>query len=323
MTSLIKFDAPLPGGNTPLVLGLGVFDGVHLGHRRIISEVLAMAKRHDAVPAAVTFHPHPRQVLCPDDPPRLLLPMTERRRLLREAGAQIVGVIEFDKKFAVTEPLDFLEALLHEREFRLAGICVGSRWRFGHFGAGDKEVIKRFSAANGVDFTPCEEVVIGGETVSSSAIRRAVAAGRIEHAGALLGRPPRLFGTVARGNGIAGSVLHAPTANLEISCGVLPPDGVYAGSIRIGSRNFPAAVNIGFSPTFGGADRRIEAHLLSFDGSLYGMELELELLSFIRHEQKFSSPEALRTRIREDELLTRQAFERARKGEAGPCTAAE
>ena len=323
MTPLIKFDAPLPGGDTPLVLGLGVFDGVHLGHRRIISEVLAMAERHRAVPAAVTFHPHPRQVLCPDDPPRLLLPMAERCRLLHEAGAKIVGVIEFDRKFAAMEPMDFLKDLLLSPEFVLAGICVGSRWRFGHFGAGDKKVIEKFASANGIEFVPCEELVIGGETVSSSAIRRAVSAGRIEHARSLLGRPPRLFGTVRRGNGIAGKVLHAPTANLEISCGILPPDGVYSGRIRIGADTFPVAVNIGVSPTFGGVTRRVEAHLLSFDGSLYGAELELELFSFIRHEQKFSSPEALRERIREDELLVRQAFARPLKGGKDSCTAAE
>jgi len=323
VTPLINFDDPLPCGNTPLVLGLGVFDGVHLGHRRIVSELLNMARRHDAVPAAVTFHPHPREVLCPDDPPRLLLPMKERCRLLHEAGAKIVGVIEFDKKFAVMEPIDFLKKLLHAPEFRLAGICVGSRWRFGHFGAGDKTVISRFASANGIDFTPCEELVIGGETVSSSAIRRAVSSGKIEHARTLLGRPPRLFGTVERGNGVAGKVLHAPTANLEITCGILPPDGVYAGRIRVGTETFPAAVNIGFSPTFGGNVRRVEAHLLFFDGALYGKALELELLSFIRHEQKFSSPEALRERIREDELLVKRTFEQAREREKASCTAAE
>ena len=306
-----------------MILGLGVFDGVHLGHRRIISEVLAMAERHRAVPAAVTFHPHPRQILCPDDPPRLLLPMAERCRLLHDAGAEIVGVIEFDRKFAAMEPRDFLNGLLRSPDFVLAGICVGSRWRFGHFGAGDGEVIEKFASANGIDFALCEELVIDGETVSSSAIRRAVSAGKIEHARTLLGRPPRLFGTVRRGNGIAGKVLHAPTANLEISCGILPPDGVYSGGIRIGAETFPAAVNIGLSPTFGGVTRRVEAHLLSFDGSLYGTELELELYSFIRHERKFPSPEALRERIREDELLVRQSFARNLKGERKSCTAAE
>ncbi|MBQ7206937.1 MAG: riboflavin biosynthesis protein RibF [Lentisphaeria bacterium] len=322
MTSLIKFDVPLPGGGVPLVLGLGVFDGVHLGHRKIISELCDMAVRRHAVPAAVTFHPHPRQVLCPDDPPRLLLPMEERRRLLRDAGAKLVGVIEFDQKFAAMEPLDFLERLRSAPEFHLAGICVGSRWRFGHFGAGDKTVIAAFAEANGIGFSPCEELVIAGETVSSSAIRRAVSAGKLDHARELLARPVRLFGTVGQGNGIAGKMLKAPTANLEVSCGVLPPDGVYAGGVRLGNLLHPAAVNIGLAPTFGGISRRVEVHVLHFDGDLYGAGIVLELYSFIRPERKFASPEALMERIREDMRLVEEDFSRNGPREVSSCTAA-
>ena len=308
---LIKFDETLSGRET-LVLGLGVFDGVHLGHRRIMAELQEMAVRCNAIPAAVTFYPHPRAVLCPDDPPQLLLPLEERLRLLRNAGARLTGVIDFTQEFSCVEAEDFLNHLLNDSGFRLAGICVGSRWRFGRGGLGDRELISRFAAEKKIEFSPCQELVIGGETVSSSAVRRSTAAGYLEHARAMLGRAVRVFGKVRHGNQVAGSVLSAPTANLDITCGVLPPDGVYSGRVKVGSCWYPAAVNIGFSPTFQVNRRRVEAHLLDFSGSLYGEELELELLNFLRKEQTFPSPEELMKQIKLDIARVRKDFENER-----------
>ena len=298
----------------PLVLGLGVFDGVHLGHRKIITELCAMAERCQAVPAAVTFDPHPRAVLCPSDPPQMLLPLEERRRLLRDAGAALTGVIPFSSEFGSVSAEAFLDHLFHSGRFRLAGICVGSRWRFGCRGAGNRELIKDFAAVNNIEFVPCQELVINGETVSSSAIRRSTAAGYLEHARSMLGRPVRIFGHVQHGNKVAGSVLSAPTANIEVEYGVLPPDGVYSGRVNINGVRYPAAVNIGFSPTFQVNRRRVEAHVLDFSGSLYGMELELELLDFLREEKSFSSPEELMQQIKQDIARIRTDFEQA-KGE--------
>ena len=308
MEPLIKFDEMLSGSET-LVLGLGVFDGVHLGHCRIMAELSSMAQRCHAIPAAVTFYPHPRAVLCPDDPPQMLLPLSERCRLLRAAGARLTGVIDFTQEFADVEAEEFLNRLFSAAGFRLAGICVGSRWRFGRGGAGDKELLRRFAAGKQIEFSPCQELVIKGETVSSSAVRRSTAAGYLDHARAMLGRPVRVFGKVRHGNRIAGSVLSAPTANIDVTCGVLPPDGVYSGRINIGGSWYPAAVNIGFSPTFQVNVRRVEAHVLDFSGSLYGEELELELLHFLRREQSFSSPEELMKQIRKDICRVRNDFE--------------
>jgi riboflavin kinase/FMN adenylyltransferase len=298
----------------PLVLGLGVFDGVHLGHRKIISELCAMAERCQAVPAAVTFDPHPRAVLCPSDPPQMLLPLEERCRQLRLAGAALTGVIPFSSEFGSVKAEDFLDYLFNSGRFRLAGICVGSRWRFGCRGAGNRELIQKFAEKNNIEFVPCQELVINGETVSSSAIRRSTAAGYLEHARAMLGRPVRIFGKVQHGNKVAGSVLEAPTANIDVAFGVLPPDGVYSGRVNINGVMCPAAVNIGFSPTFQVNRRRVEAHVLDFSGSLYGMELELELLDFLREEKSFSSPEELMQQIKQDIARIRTDFEQA-KGE--------
>ena len=297
----------------PLVLGLGVFDGVHLGHRKIITELCAMAERCHAVPAAVTFDPHPRAVLCPSDPPQMLLPLEERCRLLRRNGAVLTGVIPFSAEFGLVSAEDFLNHLFKSERFRLAGICVGSRWRFGCRGAGNKELIQKFAAGNKIEFVPCQELVMNGETVSSSAIRRSTAAGYLEHASSMLGRPVRIFGKVQHGNKVAGSVLEAPTANIEVEYGVLPPDGVYSGRVNIDGTLYPAAVNIGFSPTFQVNRRRLEAHMLDFSGSLYGKTLEVELLHFLRKEKTFASPEELMQQIKCDIARVRTDFENGKR----------
>ena len=312
MIPIINFDEKLPS-DRPLVLGLGVFDGVHLGHRKIIAELCAMAERCHAVPAAVTFDPHPRAVLCPSDPPQMLLPLEERCRLLREAGAALTGVIPFSSEFGSVSAGKFLDFLMNSGKFRLAGICVGSRWRFGCRGAGNRELIEKFAAENKIEFVPCQELVINGETVSSSAIRRSSSAGYLDHARAMLGRPVRIFGDVQHGNKVAGSVLDAPTANINVKYGVLPPDGVYSGRVNINGVMYPAAVNIGFSPTFQVNRRRVEAHMLDFSSSLYGKYLELELLHFLRGEKTFSSPEELMRQIKYDIARVRADFENEKR----------
>ena len=308
---LINFDNALPSGKMPLVLGLGVFDGVHRGHQKIISKLVEMADRCGALPAAVTFFPHPRQVLHPENPPPLLMPLEERCRLLRAAGAQRVGVITFDASFAEISAEDFLALLC--REYPVAGICVGSRWRFGRNGAGDQKLIRRFAEEKEIEFFPCQEVLVNGEIASSSAIRRSTAAGYLDHARQMLGRPVRLYGKIAHGNQIAGSLLKAPTANMEVSCGVLPPDGVYSGRVKLNDILYPAAVNIGFSPTFQGRKRRVEAHVSGFSGSLYGEELTLELLHFIRPERGFESHEKLMAQIKMDVERVRNDFEQEKE----------
>ena len=186
MIPLIKFDNALPDGKKPLVFGLGVFDGVHCGHRKIMAELAEMALKCHALPVAVTFFPHPRNILHPENPPQMLMPLSERCRLLCAAGAQRVGVIQFDARFAEIEAKEFLDLLC--REYSVAGICVGSRWRFGRYGAGDQELIRSFADKKQIAFTPCQELLVNGEIASSSAIRRSTAAGYLDHARQMLGR---------------------------------------------------------------------------------------------------------------------------------------
>ena len=299
---MIRYEAKSNG--SPLreaVLGIGVFDGVHLGHRRIMSEVAELSRRTGAAPVAVTFFPHPREVLCPDSPPRLLLPPEERLRRLREAGAATIGIIKFSAEIAATAPADFLDRILAKTP-QVRGVCVGAHWRFGRNGAGDTRFLDAELARRHVAFKAVPELEIDGGVVSSSAIRDAVAAGELDRAERMLGSAACLYGAVERGFHEATEILKTPTANLRVSYGVLPPNGVYATWAVIDGRRFPSITNIGVAPTFGRdlAPRRVETHLLDFSGDLYRRDLVIELKRKLRDEIRFPSPAELRRQIGAD-----------------------
>jgi len=307
---MIKFELPADKKTHPVVLGIGVFDGVHRGHRRIIRELVEMGKRTGATPVAVTFIPHPREILGAPPLPRLLLPPEERLRRLREAGAEGVGIIAFSRKLADTPPQGFTDGLL-TLEPAVRGICVGSQWRFGRDGKGDTSFLEGELHRRGIAFSAVPELQMNGTIVSSSGIRDAIAAGDISGASEMLGAAPCLYGEVVPGCGVAGKSLNAPTANLRIDFGVLPPDGVYAGWVVLDGKHFAAVTNIGFSPTFGGtAERRVECHLIGFSGDLYHRHLAVEIAVKLRSERRFSSIGELEKQIRDDckqanELLSR------------------
>lgn len=284
------------------VFGIGVFDGVHRGHRKLLDEVVRLAKETDALPAAVTFAPHPRQVLNPGNPVRLLLPPGERINLLRHAGMASVSVIPFTRALAALPPMEFLE-MLADFPGELCGICVGANWRFGAGASGGIAELEKFAAVRKIRFCPVPELVLGARTVSSTEIRRAVASGRLNDAREMLGRPYRLTGTVVHGYRDATGDLDCPTANLLPDEGILPPDGVYAGrAFAPDGQSYPAAVNLGFSPTYRRPDgeRRLELHLLDFQGDLYGKTLGLEFIRCLRPERTFPDTGALKRQIQTD-----------------------
>ena len=289
----------MPAGVQKLVIAFGVFDGVHPGHRLIVAETCALARERGGVGAAVTFVPHPRAVVGRPGAaaPELLVSVEERLKRLNACGAAVTGVIDFTPEFGTLEPEAFLAGLLRRRDFELAGICVGEDWRFGRRGRGDAALLERFCVANNLGFKAVKRLKYGTKDISSSAVRALIRQGKLDEARSMLGSAPCLAGTVVSGSHIAGKELEAPTANLQLEYGVLPPDGVYAGSAEVGARRFPAVMNIGFAPTYGGNERRIEVHLPGFSGNLYGSFLTVELLGFLRPERKFGSSGALREQI--------------------------
>ncbi len=252
---------------------VGTFDGVHRGHLRVLEAARAAHLR----PAVVTFDPHPRSVV--GDGVELLASTERRLELLDAAGVEDVLLLRFDDDLAALTPEQFAEDVL-----RAAGIEVvaaGETFRFGRGRTGDLALLERL----GFDVRRVPLV----ENVSSSHIRRLLAAGDVAAARSLLGRPAEVEGVVVRGDG-RGRALGFPTANLATPQGVLVPrDGVYAGS-ALGRR---AAVSIGTNPTYGGVERRVEAHLLDFDGDLYGQRLVVELWELLRGQERFGSEQEL------------------------------
>ncbi len=304
---MIRFLTEAPRADAPLVLALGVFDAVHLGHREIISRAALLAKEHDAKVVAVTFFPHPREVLA-KTPPVLLLPKEARIVLLRNAGADAVGTIDFSREFATWSAEKFCQMLWREFPHRIAGIVVGSNWRFGKGGEGNAAFLQKFFASFHVETLAVIEKSYQEKIISASRIREAIAAGDFDSGSAMLGRPVALYGIVRHGFGDAGKLLAAPTLNLEVVAGVFPPDGVYAGRIMLpDGRFFPAAVNCGIAPTFGDRTRRIEAHLIDFSGDLYDKKVKLEFCRFIRAEKRFASVGELKAQIARDIALCREA----------------
>ena len=293
-----------------MIYALGYFDGVHLGHQAILRAVREMAAATGAAPAVITFAPHPRAVLRPEEPPLLLMPQGKRFEILRNAGF-LCWVIHFTREFASQSPEEFLADLLHLDGCELAGVCVGENWRFGKGGKGDRAFLNEYCSTHKIPFSAVPLVEVRGMTVSSSSIRTAAANGRLADASAMLGRSFRLYGKVVHGYRDASAKLSCPTANLEISGGLLPPDGVYIAAVTLNNKRYPAAVNIGFSPTFKREKqaRRVEVHVLDFSGSLYCEELEVEVLAHLREERIFGSPAELKEQIDRDLARIHNYFE--------------
>jgi len=271
----------------PRAVAIGTFDGVHLGHRRVLEAAVAAGR----TPTVVTFDPHPRTVL--GNQVELIAPLQRRLELLAELGIEDVLVVEFTLELAALDPETFAEETL--RAIGAEVVVAGANFRFGRGRAGDLELLRSL----GFDVRP----VPLAEGVSSSQIRQLVRAGEIERAAHELARPPELEGIVVSGDA-RGGTLGFPTANLRVDPNVVVPAyGIYAGFAE-GTR---AAVSVGTNPHYGGNERRIEAFLLDFDGDLYGRRLIVELWSRVRDEQAFVSEAELVEQIAHDVEQARAA----------------
>ena len=281
----------------------GVFDGVHLGHQQVLRAMLQIADLTGSAPVVLTFSPHPRSVLSGKKAPVLLLPKEEKYRLLHDAGAEAVVELNFTKEFAALSPECFLRQCLHSGNVAMKGLAVGSGWRFGAGAAGSCSDILEISQKEQFLFIPVPELQMDGEIVSSTRIRAAVSCGDLESARKMLGRSPAVYGTVVHGMGLAGPVLGFPTANVELSAGVIPAFGVYAVFIHVDGTIYPGAANVGVAPTIrkeAAPLPKFEVHIPDFSGDLYGKFVQVELIRRIRPEQKFDSPESLKKQMKLD-----------------------
>ena len=295
------------------VVALGTFDGVHVGHRRILEAACSLARETGGDAVAFTFDRHPQETLAPERAPALLSGFERRLELIQSAGVHHTVVAEFDHRFAAVEAGDFLDAVVLGA-LGARAVVVGYNFRFGRGASGDAAFLSRAARERGFRLEVAPPVEIGGEPVSSTRIRRELAGGDVAAAALLLGRPFSLSGRVKAGDA-RGRALGFPTANLEPEPRVaVPGDGVYITRVHIDGEETGAVRSaltvIGRRPSFGQLERAIESFLLDYSGDLYGARIEIEFLSRLRDVVKFDSAEALKRQIEDDVAKAREYFAR-------------
>jgi len=294
----------LEGHENPLrasqngVVTVGNFDGVHRGHAELIQQARELAQKIAGPLTAVTFNPHPLQLLAPERFLPQLTAAADKARYLRQAGADSVVFLRTSPALLRLSAAEFFRTILIER-FQAKGIVEGFNFRFGHDRAGSVETLKDLCADAGIQFQVVEPFQLGGVTVSSSRVRDALTSGDVKLAAELMGRPYLVRGVVATG-AQRGRSIGFPTANLE-GMEVLPPgDGVYAVHVWLGDRRFPGAANVGPNPTFGENTKKMEVHLIGFTGDLYGQTLVVEFMERLREVREFSKVDDLIQQLKRD-----------------------
>jgi riboflavin kinase / FMN adenylyltransferase len=306
------FDDPihLPERMAYPVVAIGVFDGVHLGHQRILGEVAARAREMAGTAILLSFFPHPQKVISSGQAPPLLQTFDQQAEILAGAGIEIFLRFPFTRRLSLLSPADFVRDIL--LRLRPREVHVGENFRFGHRRAGDAEMLRHLGDRHGFAVYGYEAVLFRGIRVSSTRIRDLLSAGRVNLAGRLLGRPYEVRGSVVKG-ARKGVRLGFPTANLKVDNELIPATGVYATRALVNGGEFVGATNIGFRPTLRGyrePEPTVETHLLDFAGDIYGQPLWLRFCCRVRDERRFDALDALIDRIDRDILWIRRYWER-------------
>ncbi|NIA12866.1 MAG: bifunctional riboflavin kinase/FAD synthetase [Nitrospiraceae bacterium] len=289
-----------------VVLTMGCFDGVHLGHRRILTELVRIAREIGGTAAVLTMRPHPREFFAPAHAPNLLTTDCKKIELLEEAGVDLVLFLSFTGEVAGLDREDFVEQVVRDR-CHAVHVVAGHDYRFGKDGLGDYDFLSAVAEENGFAVTQVPAFLINGERVSSTLIRERLLEGDFEQVEAFLGRRYSVVGEVIGGRGI-GVTLGFPTVNVRPRHTATPAQGVYAAEVLWDGRRYPAAVNIGIAPTIRHEDTTIEAHLLDFDENIRGRRIEIIFHKRLRPERKFPTHEELTAAIQHDVTTIRRYF---------------
>jgi riboflavin kinase/FMN adenylyltransferase len=285
---------------------VGTFDGLHLGHQKILQSVRERALAGGERAAVITFDPHPMRVLRPDRAPLMIQTLSQRLSGFEQMGLDAALVLRFDHALSLVSPQEFIQRIL-VAGLRAGAILVGANFRFGHRGAGDVRLLDECGKRDGFDVEIIPPVEVGGRIVSSTAIRGAVADGDVARAIPLLGRAFSLTGGIRGGAGRGRTILF-PTLNLAAEQELLPKLGVYATETAVGGKLYSSVTNVGTRPTFDGAGVTVECHLFGFSENLTGGPMEVRFHARIRDEQKFSGADALRAQIARDIEAARKFF---------------
>ncbi len=275
---LVKFT---PDKDT--LLTIGIFDGVHLGHQHLISHLTVQSKERGLLPGVVTFTRHPQEFFSPQSELPLLTDLEERINLLKNQGVDLVVPMTFDAEVARLSAGEFVDLL--RKHLRMRGLVIGPDFAMGRDREGDSRYLRKLGREVDFAVVMAAPLVIDGEPVSSTAIRKALAEGNMEKVHRLTGRLFSLCGPVVAGAG-RGVALGFPTANLDINAGhALPADGVYASWAYIDGETYPSLTNVGTCPTFNGSERTVETYVIDYRGSLYGRDLRIDIVQRLRDER--------------------------------------
>lgn len=289
-------------------LAIGVFDGIHLGHKQIIRQTINDARQHEASAVIVTFDQHPNAIVAPDRVPPLIYSLPQKVRTIESLGADALLEIPFDREFSQQTGETFIRSLARDLG-QIHSICVGADFVFGCKRSGNVPLLRQLGKELNFQVHGLAAVALDGQTVSSTRIRDAIRAGDFDAASQMLGRAYSIAGKVIHGDQL-GHKLGFPTANLDTTGMLLPPNGVYAAKARVGDKTLRSVLNIGIRPTIQNPTPapRGEVHLLDFAGELYGQEMEVTFANKLRDEQKFPSVKALLEQIQKDVATARAAF---------------
>ena len=285
-------------------VAIGNFDGVHLGHARIVKQLVRCASEMGGPAVVFTFDPHPVRLLRPEQCPPPLTWTERKAELLVELGVDSMIAYPTDEAMLQMSPREFFETIVRSR-LDTRALVEGPNFFFGHDRSGTIDVLRGLADEAGIALDVVEPHVVEGEFVSSSRIRGLIAEGRVQEAREMLTQPYRIRGMVTHGAG-RGVKIGFPTANLHAIDTLLPGEGVYVGRAWVGGKAWPAAINIGANPTFDEQQHKVEAHLIDWSGSLYGQPLELDFLQRLRDIHPFASAAALQTQLAEDVKQTQQ-----------------
>jgi riboflavin kinase/FMN adenylyltransferase len=308
--NVVSAAAELKPAGRKVCVAIGVFDGVHLGHQQVIRQTLADAEQHEAVAVVATFDRHPNSVVAPAHVPLLIYSLPQKLRAIAGLGIDATWLIRFDEEFSRQTGEEFARGLALGFG-HLHSICVGGEFTFGHKRSGNVALLRKLGEDLHFSVHGLAAISLDGQPVSSTRIREAIRSGELDAASQMLGRGYSLAGVVVKGDQL-GRKLGFPTANIEARGLALPPNGVYAVHARVKDNLYRAVLNIGVRPTVSTTmpEPRVEAHLLDFRGDLYGEELEVTFVEKLRDEQKFESPDVLKTQIALDIQRAQELFVR-------------
>lgn len=292
------------------VLTIGNYDGIHLGHQKILDMVLRKKEELNGTSMVMSFDPHPVKVLAPERNIKLLTTPEEKARLLEKRGIDVLLCVKFDKEFSRMLPEDFIQEVLVNK-IGVKEIIVGTNYAFGRNKKGTIDLLRRRGEKFGFGVKAVRDVMVHGHVVSSSTLRSLLMKGAVTEVSKFLGRAYSIEGTVIKGKGRGQSILRIPTANISTPVEIAPKEGVYAVKVRFNGTVYDAVANIGKNPTFGNAEVSYEVHIFNFSGDLLGKTLRIYFIDRIRGEKTFPGPDSLGKQIQDDietarELLAQQ-----------------